>query len=331
MDRRRFLLTSLVGVLGAPLAVEAQHADRNARIGYLSLNLAATPRNRNAFIEGLGKLGYIEGRNLLIEYRDAGGKTERFPALATELVALKLDVIVSAGGTLAALAAKQATTTLPIVFTAVGDPVEERLVTSLARPGGNITGLSVVSWELVGKSLELLKQAVPALSTVAFLLKPDAMPEGARKDRVKAAEVTARALGVRLHVVEARSPEDFDRAFANMARVQAGAVYIAVTPMFEIHRRRLVDLATKNRLPTVYSFRGWAEDGGLMSYGPDITDMHRRSATYVHKILKGAKPGDLPVEQPAKFDFVINLKTAKALGLTVPPSLLARADQVIEQ
>jgi putative ABC transport system substrate-binding protein len=330
MDRRRFLLTSVAGALAAPLAVEAQHADRNARIGYLSLDLAATPRNRNAFIEGLGKLGYIEGRNLLIEYRDAGGKTERFPALATELVALKPDVIVSAGGTLAALAAKQATTTLPIVFTAVGDPVEERLVASLARPGGNVTGLSVVSWELVGKSLELLKQAVPGLSTGAFLLKPDAMPESARKDRVKAAEVTARALGVRLHFVEARSPADFDRAFADMARLQVGAVYIAVTPMFEIHRRRLVDLAAKNRLPTVYSFRGWAEDGGLMSYGPDIADMHRRTAIYVDKILKGVKPNDLPVEQPAKFDFVINLKTAKALGLTIPPSLLARADQVIE-
>ncbi len=259
-----------------------------------------------------------------------GGKTDRFPALATELVALKLDVIVAAGGTLAALAAKQATTTLPIVFTASGDPVQERLVSSLARPGGNVTGLSIVTWELVGKSLELLKQAVPGLSTVAFLLKPDAMPEGARKDRVKAAEVTARALGVRLHFVEARSPEDFDRAFADMARVQAGAVYIAVTPMFDIHRRRLVDLATKNRLPTVYSFRGWAEDGGLMSYGPDLPDLFRRAATYVDKILKGAKPADLPIEQPTKFELVINLKTAKALGLTIPPSLLQRADQVIE-
>jgi len=330
MDRRRFLLTSLAGVLAWPLAVEAQHAGRNARIGYLSLNLAAASRNREAFLQGLRELGYAEGRNLLIEYRDAGGKPERFPALATELVALKLDVIVSAGGTLAALAAKQATTTLPIVFTGVGDPVEERLVASLARPGGNVTGLSVVSWELVGKSLELLKRAVPGLSTVAFLLKPDAMPDGARKDRVKAAEVTARALGVRLHFVEARSPDDFDRAFADMARVRAVAAYIAVTPMFEIHRRRLVDLATKNRLPTVYSFRGWTEDGGLMSYGPDIADMHRRTANYVDKILKGAKPGDLPIEQPTKFELVINLKTAKALALTIPPSLLARADQVIE-
>ena len=331
MDRRRFLLTSMAGAVAAPRAAEAQHADRNARIGYLSLNLAAAdPRTREAFIEGLRRLGYIEGRNLLIEYRDAGGKPERFPALATELVALKLDVIVSAGGTLAALAAKQATTTLPIVFPGVGDPVEERLVTSLARPGGNITGLSVVTWELVGKSLELLKQAVPGLSTVAFLLKPDAMPDAARKDRVKATEGTARTLGVRLHVVEARSPEDFDRAFADMARVRAGAAYVAATPMFEIHRLRLVDLAAKSRLPTVYSFRGWTEDGGLMSYGPDIADMYRRTATYVDKILKGAKPGDLPVEQPAKFDLVINLKTAKALGLTIPPSLLARAGQVIE-
>ena len=331
MDRRRFLLTSLAGAVAAPLAVEAQHTNRNVRLGYLSFNLAAAdPRTREAFIEELRKLGYIEGRNLLIEYRDAGGKPERFPALATELVALNLDVIVSAGGTLAALAAKQATTTLPIVFPGVGDPVEERLVASLARPGGNATGLSIVTWELVGKSLELLKQAVPGLSTAAFLLKPDAMPDRARKDRVKAAEVTARALGVRLHVVEARSPEDFDRAFADMARVRAGAVYVAATPMFDIHRRRLVDLATKNRLPTVYSFRGWTGDGGLMSYGPDIADLFRRAATYVDKIVKGARPGDLPIEQPTKFEFVINLKTAKALGLTIPPSLLARADQVIE-
>jgi putative ABC transport system substrate-binding protein len=331
MNRRAFLSALSGSLLAAPLAAEAQQAAKVARIGYLTFNLAAANLHmREAFHQGLRDLGYVEGRNLLIEYRDAKGKPEQFPALAAELVALKVDVIVAVGGTLAALAAKQATTTLPIVFTASGDPVQEGLVASLARPGGNVTGLSIVTWELIGKSLELLKHAVPGLSTVAFLLKPDAVPEGARKDRVKAAEVAARALGARLHFVEARSPEDFDRAFADMARVQAGAVYIAVTPMFDIHRRRLVDLATKNRLPTMYSFRGWAEDGGLMSYGPDLPDLLRRAATYVDKILKGAKPADLPVEQPTKFELVINLKTAKALGLTIPPSLLQRADQVIE-
>jgi putative tryptophan/tyrosine transport system substrate-binding protein len=330
MDRRGFIVGG-IAALAAPLSAEAQHADRNARIGYLSFNVAAAdPHNREAFLHGLRELGYVEGRNFLIEYWDAAGKAERLPALAAELVGRKVDVIVAAGGTLGALAAKQATTTIPIVFPAAGDPVEEGLVASLARPGGNLTGLSVVSWELVGKSLELLKQVVPGLSTVAFFLKPDAMPEHARKNRVKAAEVTARTLGVRLYFVEAREPEDFDRAFSDMTRVRAGAMYVAVTPMFDTHRRRLVELAARNRLPTVYAFRGWAEDGGLMSYGPDIADMFRRTATYVDKILKGVKPGEIPVEQPTKFEFVVNRKTAKALGLTIPPSLLARADQVIE-
>jgi putative tryptophan/tyrosine transport system substrate-binding protein len=329
MNRRAFV-TGLGGLLAAPLVAEGQPADRNARIGYMSLDLAAGSRSREAFLQGLRELGYVARRNFLIEYRDAGGKTERFPALAAELIALNIDVIVAGGGTLAVLAAKQATTRIPIVFPAVGDPVEEGLVNSLARPGGNVTGLSVVSWELVSKSLELLKQVVPGLSTVAFFLKPDAMPDRARNDRMKAAEVAARRLGLRLHFVEARGPEDFDRGFSDMTRVHAGAMYIAVTPMFEAHRRRLVDLAARNKLPTVYSFRGWAEDGGLMSYGPDIADMYRRTAAYVDKILKGAKPADLPIEQPTKFELVINLKTAKALGLTIPPSLLLRADQLIE-
>jgi putative ABC transport system substrate-binding protein len=298
----------------------------------LGLNRAAgDPRPREAFLQGPRDLGYVEGRNLVIEWRDAEGKPERFPALAAELVALKVDVIVAAGGTLGALAAQQATRTLPIVFTAVGDPVAEGLVTSLARPGGNVTGLSTVSSELVGKSLELLRQAVPGVSRVAFLLKPDAMPGRAKKDRLKAADLTARALGVRLQVVEARGPEDFDRAFSDMTRTRAGALAVLATPVFDNERWRLVDLATKNRLPTVYSFRGDVEAGGLMSYGPDLADLFRRSATYVDNILKGAKPGDLPVEQPTKFELVINLKTAKALGLTIPPSVLAQADHVVEK
>ena len=331
MIRTVFALILALGVLAAPLSGAAQQADKIARIGYLALNLAAgDPRVREAFHQGLRDLGYVEGRNLLIEYRDAEGKTERFPALAAELVALKVDVIVTAGGTLGALAAKQATRTLPVVFTAVGDPVTEGLVTSLARPGGNVTGLSPVSQELVGKSLELLKQAVPGVSRVAFLLKPDAMPDRAKKDRLKAADVAARALGVRLQVVEARGPEDFDRAFSDMTRARAGALAVLATPAFDIERRRLVDLAAKNRLPTMYSYRGYVEAGGLMSYGPDLADLFRSAATYVDKILKGAKPGDLPVEQPTKFELVINLKTAKALGLTIPPAVLARADEVIQ-
>jgi putative ABC transport system substrate-binding protein len=332
IDRRRFLLTSLAGAFAGPPGAGAQQTHRIARIGYLALNLTAVdPRGREAsLLQGLRDLGYVEGRNLLIEYRDAGGKPERFPALAAELVALKVDVIVTAGGTVAALAAKQATTIIPIVFPAVGDPVAEGIVTSLSRPGGNATGLSVVVPELLSKSLELLTQAVPGVSRVALLLKPDAMPDRARKDRLAAAEVAARALGVRLQIVEARGPDDFDQAFSDMTRARAGALCVMVTPVFERHRRRLVDLAVMNRLPTVYSFKGWAEDGGLMSYGPDITELFRRAATYVDKILKGTKPADLPIEQPTKFELIINLKTAKALGLTIPPSLLARADQVIE-
>jgi putative ABC transport system substrate-binding protein len=331
LDRRRFLAGAGGVLLAAPLAADAQQADKMARIGYLAFNLAAgDPRIREAFLQGLRDLGYVEGRNLLIEYRDAAGKTERFPALVAELVALKVDVIVAGGGTLAALAAKQATKTLPIVFAAVGNPVAEGLVTSLARPGGNVTGLSLVQQELVGKSLELLKQAVPEVSRVALLLKPDAMPDRAKKDRLNAADVAARALGVRLQVVEARGPEDFDRAFSDMTRARAGALAVLATPVFDSERRRLVDLAAKNRLPTVYSYRSYVEAGGLMSYGPDLADSFRRAATYVDKILKGAKPADLPVEQPSKFELVVNLKTAKALGLTIPPSLLQRADEVIE-
>ncbi len=324
-----FILTLTLTL--APLAGAAQQADRSARIGYLSLNLAAgDTRNRLSFLQRLRDLGYVEGRNLQIEYRDAEGKTERFAAMAAELVALKVDVIVTSGGSLAALAAKQATTTVPIVFTAVGDPVGEGLVTSLARPGGNVTGLSVLSPELVIKSLELIKQAVPGASRVALLLKPDAMPDRARKDRLKAADVAARALGVWLQVVEARGPADFDRAFSDMTKALAGALTLVSTPVFDNERRRLVDLAAKNRLPTVYSFKAYVEAGGLMSYGPDLADLHRRAATHVDKILKGTKPADLPVEQPTKFELVINLKTAKALGLTIPQSVLVRADEIIQ-
>ena len=283
-----------------------------------------------AFRQGLRELGYIEGRNIVIEYRWAEGNTDLFPALADELVAFKVDVIMTAGGTLGALAAKQATTTLPIVFGVVGDPIAEGLVTSLARPGGNVTGLSNVTNDLVGKWLELLKQVVPAVSLIAVLWKPDSMPEHAKEVRLKEANVSARALGVQLQVVEARGPADFDMAFSQMSAKRAGALVVLTTLVFDIERQRIVDLAAKNRLPTVYATRNYVDAGGLMSYGPNFPDLHRRAATYVDKILKGAKPSDLPVEQPTKFALVINLKTAKTLGLTVPPTLLAQADDVIE-
>jgi putative ABC transport system substrate-binding protein len=295
----------------------------------MATSLTASPAAAEAFRQGLRDLGYAEGRNLVIEYRDAEGKFERLPALAAELVALKVDVIL-AGSTPHAVAAKQATRTIPIVVASVGDPVSSGLVTSLARPGGNVTGLSILAPELVGKCLELLKQAVPGVSLVAVLWQPGAAGERTVRDMLKAAEVAARALGVRPQFVEARGPADFDRAFSDMTKARAGALTVLGTPMFFNERRRLVELTAKNRLPAVYPLREYVDAGGLMAYGPNLADLFRRAATYVDRILKGAKPADLPVEQPTKFELVINLKTAKALGLTIPQSVLGRADRVIE-
>ncbi len=284
---------------------------------------------QEAFRQGLRDLGYVEGRDIVIEFRSAEGKLERFPALAAELVALKVDVIVAAN-TSAALAAKQATTTVPIVFAGPTDPVTSGLVTSLARPGGNVTGLSNLVPELVGKWLELLKQAVSGVSRVAALWQPGGLGERTEKDILTRAEVAGRALGVRLQFVEARGPGDFDRAFSDMTKARAGALTVLPSGMFINERNRLVDLAAKNRLPAVYPWREFIDAGGLMAYGPNLPDLFRRAATYVDKILKGARPADLPVEQPTKFELVINMKTAKALGLTIPQSLLGRADQVIQ-
>jgi len=323
-------LAVILSLTLAPLAGEGQQAAKVPRIGYLALNPGTSPHLREAFLQGLRDLGYVEGRNVVIEYRSAEGKPERFPALAAELVALKVDVIVTGGGTPTALAAKQATRTIPIVFASAGDPVADGLITSLARPGGNITGSSNLTPELVGKCLEQLKQAVPGVSRVAFLWHPGASGERTDKDLLKEAEVAGRALGVRLQFVEARGPADFDKAFSDMTRARAGALTVLGSAMFYSERRRLVDLAAKNRLPAVYSSREYVDAGGLMSYGSDLADMFRRAATYVDKILKGAKPGDLPVEQPTKFELIINLKTAKALGLTIPQTILLQADQVIK-
>jgi ABC-type uncharacterized transport system substrate-binding protein len=324
MDRRAFLGT--LALLAAPRAAEAQRGGKIFRIGYLATNL--TPHFQKAFRQGLRDLDYVEGRNLVIEDRHGGSKRE-LAALAAELVALKVDVIL-ASGTPAALAAKHATSTVPIVITAVADPVTSGLVTSLAHPGGNITGLSVLAPELVGKCLEQLKQAIPAVSRVAVLWQPGAVGERTEQEMLKSAEVAAQALGVRLKYFEARGPADFDRAFSEMIRARADALTVLTGTMLFGERRRLVDMAAKNRLPAVYQWREGADAGGLMSYGPDLADLSRRAATYVDKVLKGRQPGDLPVQQPTKFELVINLKTAKALGLTIPPSLLARADQVIE-
>ncbi len=329
MNRRALICALASGLLAAPLAALAQEAAKVARIGYLAVNLAATPHRPEAFRQALRDLGYVEGRNGVIEYRDAEGKIERLSALAADLVALKVDVIVAAG-TPAALAAKHATRTVPIVFAAVFDPVTSGLVTSLALPGGNVTGTSTLAPESVGKCLEYLKQAVPGVSRVAVLWQPGAFGERTEKDMLKAADVAARALGVRLQFVEARGPEDFDRAFSDMTRARAGALTVLPSNMFTNERRRLVDLAAKNRLPAVYPWREAVDAGGLMAYGADFAVLYRRAATYVDKILRGARPADLPIEQATKFELLINLKTAKALRLTIPPSLLQRADQVIE-
>jgi putative ABC transport system substrate-binding protein len=330
VQRRTFLAGTGAVLLAAPRATEAQQAAKVPRIGFLSLYLVPNSHLHEAFRQGLRDLGYVEGRNVVIEHRDAGGKPERLPALAAELVALEVDVLVTGGGTPPALAAKQATKTIPIVFASAPDPVMDGLVTSLARPGGNVTGSSNLNPELVGKCLEQLKQAVPGVSRVAALWQPGFMDERTDKDMLKAVDVGARALGLRLQVVEARGPADIERAFSDMTRARAGALTVLPSAMLFTERRRLVTLAAKNRLPTVYAQREFVEADGLMSYGPNLADLFRRAATYVDKILKGAKPGDLPIEQPTKFELVINLKTAKALGLTIPPSVLHRADEVIQ-
>ena len=329
MDRRDTVF-ALLALGAAPLAAEAQQAPKVARIGYLTTSLASSADRRDAFLQGLRDLGYVEGRNVVIEYRDAEGNVERIPALAAELVALKVDVIFVGGGTRVALAAMQATKTIPIVFTNVGDPVESGLVTNLARPGGNATGLSSLGPELVGKRLELLKQAVPGVDRVAVLWLPGALGERTDKEMLTGADVAARALGVRLQFVGVRREDEFAKAFSDMSSARAGALTVLPSARFLREYKRLVDLAAKNRLPAVYASREFVDAGGLMSYGANSADLSRRAATYVAKILRGAKPGDLPVEQPTKFELVINLKTAKALGLTMPQSVLAHADEVIQ-
>jgi putative ABC transport system substrate-binding protein len=328
--KRRDLIAGLALAASAASHLRAQPAAKIPRIGYLSTNLALFSHLSETFRQGLRKLGYIEGSNIAIEYRNADGTLERLPTLAAELVALKVDVIVTGAGTLAALAAKQATDVVPIVFIAVGDPVTSRLVRTLARPGGNLTGLSLLFPELVGKWLELLKQAAPGGDRVAVLWQPGAVLERTEKDILTEADAAARALGVEVQWVGVRDPAEIDKALSEIIIARANALAVVSTPMIGKERNRVVEFAAKHQLPTVFGFREYADAGGLMSYGPDLADMFRRAATYVDKILKGEKPADLPVEQPTKFELIINLKTAKALGLTVSPALLARADEVIE-
>ena len=329
MNRRAFV-TGLGAVLAAPLAAEAQQAGAVLRVGWLSLFSVSDPqvqRSVDLFRQTLRELGYVEGHGVAIEYRWAEGKSESLLDLASELVRLKVAVIVANGGVPPAQAAQRATKTIPIVFTGPADPVAAGLVASLARPGGNITGPALISDQLMGKGLELLREVVPKVTRVAVLWNPT---NPGNTHQLRGAEAAAAASGVRLLPVEARAPAEIDGAFVAMARERVGALLVVMDVLFYDQRERITALAAKNRLPALYGYSVFAEAGGLMSYAGSRSDLYRQIAVYVAKILKGAKPSDLPVEQPTKFELVINLKTAKALGLTIPPSLLLRADQVIE-
>ena len=330
--RRREFLGMLWGAPAAwPLAARAQTA-KVARIGYLitgALESPETRMNRDAFRLGLTELGYIEGRNIVIEYRAADGKIERLPGLATELVGLKVDLIVALA-TPAGRAAQQATTTIPIVVTAMGDPVRDGLVASLARPGGNITGTTFLGPELVPKRLSFLRELLPTISRVAVLWHPGAFSEPTIREMLNEVAQAARTLGVQLQLVEVRSADEFDHAFTTMVGARAEALFQFPSTLFFNERRRIVDLAARHRLPAMFNAREFVQLGGLIAYGANLAELNRRAAAYVDRILKGAKPFDLPIEQPTKFELFINLKTAKALGLAVPDRLLVGADEVIE-
>jgi putative ABC transport system substrate-binding protein len=322
----RGIITLILSLLMAPLAAEAQPSPKIPRIGVLSGNaFRPDSRNRDAFLQGLHALGYVEGQTIVLEERWAEGQLERLPDLAAELVRLQVAIIV-AGNATAARAASQAMERLPIVV-AGGDVVGAGLITNLARPGGNITGLATNSAELGGKWLALLKEAVPALARVAVLSQWDTPLTGSAFQEI---QVAAPTLGVQLQALRVRDPGEIEDAFAAMSREQAEALVVLPGPVLSMHRARITELATRNRLPTIWEWRAAVADGGLMAYGPDNASLWRRAATYVDKILKGAPPGTLPVERPMTLKLVINLKTAKVLGLTIPPTLLFQADEVIQ-
>ena len=329
MDRRAFI-AGAVAFSAGPLATEAQQATKTPRIGWLGFSSPTTPsavQLLDAFREGLRERGWIEGQNIHIEYRGADGKAERYPDLAVELVRLQVDVLFTSSGEPAGFALKRATTMIPIVMAISTDPVGTGLVASLARPGGNVTGLTIVGTELAGKRLELLKAVVPRASRIAVLWNA-AFP--GKSLEMMETQAAARVLGVSLQSVEVRAPNDLPGAFSVIANANPDALITFADALTNTERKRIVDFALRSRLPMISEIRPFADEGGLMTYGPSVTDMLRRAATYVDKILKGAKPADLPIEQPTKFELVINLKTAKALGLTIPQSVLLRADEVIQ-
>ena len=316
------IVAVVLAVFVMPLALAAQRAGKVAHIGILRAGSPPDPYVE-ALRQGLRELGYIEGRNISITYRWTEGRDDRLPSLAADLVQLKVDVIVAS--TSAAIAAKRASSTIPIVMPVTTDPIGLGLVASLARPGGNVTGLATLTDEMAGKWLEFLREAEPRLSRVATLWDP-----ASSAGQLRAVEAAARFLGVRLQPLTVRSPQQIGQAFVDAKKNRADALLVLGSPLFFAHRKRIVELAAQHQIPAMYQAREWVIGaGGLMSYGADLNDLFRRSAGYVDKILKGARPEDLPVEQPTKYELVINLKTAKVLGLTIPQSMLARADQVV--
>ena len=326
MRRIGLAVVLTLGFVATPLAADAQQAGKVARIGFLASGSSKSSPVPEGFRQGLRELGWVEGQNIVIEYRFADGH-DRLPAVATELVRLKVDSIVALA-TPATAAAKNATATIPIVMIGTGDPVERGFVTSLARPGGNVTGLtySGAGMEIFAKQLQLLTEAIPKVSRVAILSNPTNQNHPVW---MKEAKDAGRSLGVQLQLLEASSPNEFDGAFVAMAKERAGALLILADALFLLHRTRLAALVAKHRLPAL-GYQELVEAGALMSYGPSLSDLGRSAATYVDKILKGVKPADLPVEQPTKLEMVVNLRTARALGLTIPQSVLLRADKVIE-
>jgi putative ABC transport system substrate-binding protein len=325
VDRRTFLGALASGLLAAPLAAQAQQPGKVYRIGMLERTSPATnAANFEAFRRGLRELGYVEGKNLVIEYRSADGRDERFAGLATELVRLNVDLILTRG-TPAALAAKNATGTIPVVITGLADPVGQGIVASLARPGGNITGVSAIVTELYAKRVELLRELLPRASRISTLFN---MSNPSLPPAWKEIETAARSLGMQPQLLDVRKPEDLGPAFDGAVRRRTDALVVGLDTLTQASQRLIVDLAAKHRLPAVYASMEFA--GGLVVYGVNYPDHYRRAATFADRIFKGTQPGDLPVERPMKFELIINVKTAKALGLTIPPSLLQRADQVIE-
>jgi putative ABC transport system substrate-binding protein len=323
VDRRRFLLASL-GAFAAPLRGEAQQAGKVVRIGVALFSPPENDPNLKSLLGGLRQLGYIEGRNIAVEYRHAGGRPEQVAGLGAEIAALKPDLIVVLGGDIVP-GVKNATSTIPIVMLTSQDPVETGVVASFARPGNNVTGVAFVSPETAGKRLQFLHEAVPSIKRVAMLWSAD-HPDGDYPNTLAAAQ----QLGVHVQSLEVRRADDFDRAFRAAIHERAEALLVAASRFMNLNRERILEFTGKQRIPLVTGWGPWVRTGGFMSYGPDLDDLVRRAATHVDKILKGAKPGELPIEQPTKFQLLINLKTAKALGLTIPPPLLLRADQVIE-